>query len=239
MTTQEDVNIPFGEREIPASLALPDSGAAPRPGVVVIHELLGLNDDIRRITRRFADSGYVAVAPDLFAGLGPMPICIVRTFAALRQGGGSVLEAIEASRAWLAERPEADASKIGVAGFCMGGGFALLMGAESKVAVAATFYGDVPDSADDLRDACPVIAGYGGRDRLFANSGRRLKRLLDDVGVSNDVKIYDDAGHGFMSHHSGLVARIGAVSPLHTGYNEPAAEDSWSRMLGFFAQHLG
>ena len=239
MTTQEDLEIPFGKREIPASLALPDSGVAQRPGVVVIHEALGLNDDIRRITRRFADSGYAAVAPDLFAGLGPMPICMVRTFVALRQGGGRALEAIDASRAWLAERPEVDASRIGVAGFCMGGGFALLMGAASRVGVAATFYGDVPDHADDLQDACPVIAGYGGRDRLFAKRGRRLKRLLDEVGVSNDVKVYEGAGHSFMSQHSGLIARIGALSPLHTGYNEPAAEDSWSRMLSFFTEHLG
>ncbi|MFQ5472083.1 MAG: dienelactone hydrolase family protein [Dehalococcoidia bacterium] len=238
MTTQEDLKIPFGKTEIPASLALPESGTAPWPGVVVIHEMLGLNDDIRRITRRFADSGYAAVAPDLFAGLGPKPICMMRTVAAYRKGGGRALKAIEASRAWLADRPEVDASRIGVAGFCMGGGFALLMGTTSTVGVAATFYGDLPDRAEDLEGVCPVIASYGGRDRLFAKKGRRLKRYLDDLGVSNDVKVYDDAGHSFMSQHSGLTARIGALSPLRVRYNEPAAEDAWSRMLSFFAEHL-
>lgn len=239
MATQEELKIPFGKAGIPASLALPESGTAPWPGVVVLHEAFGLNDDIRRITRRFADSGYAAVAPDLFAGLGPMPICMVRTFVALRQGGGRALEAIEASRTWLAERSEVDASRIGVAGFCMGGGFALLMGTTSTIGVTATFYGDVPDRAEGLEGVCPVIASYGGRDRLFAKQGRRLKRLLDELGVSNDVKVYDVAGHSFMSHHSGLLARLGAISPLHTGYNESAAEDAWPRMLSFFADHLG
>lgn len=239
MSPQEDLKIPFGKREIPASLALPESGTAPWPGVVVLHEAFGLTADIRRITRRFADSGYAAVAPDLFAGLGPMPICMVRTFLALRRGGGRALEVIEASRTWLAERPEVDVSRIGVAGFCMGGGFALLMGTTSTIGVTATFYGDVPDGAGDLEGICPVIASYGGRDRLFAKQGRSLKRLLDELGVSNDVKVYDGAGHSFMSHHSGLIARLGALSPLRTGYNESAAEDAWSRMLSFFADHLG
>ncbi|MCH8815215.1 MAG: dienelactone hydrolase family protein [Chloroflexi bacterium] len=239
MATQEELKIPFGKTNIPVSLALPESGTAPWPGVIVIHEMLGLNADIRRITRRFADSGYAAVAPDLFAGLGPKPICMMRTVAAYRSGGGRALKAIEASRSWLAERSEVDASRIGVAGFCMGGGFALLMGTTSTIGVTATFYGDVPDRAEDLAGVCPVIGSYGGRDRLFAKRGRRLKRFLDELGVSNDVKVYDGAGHSFMSHHSGLTARLGALSPLHAGYNESAAEDAWPRMLSFFAEHLG
>lgn len=238
MATQEELKIPFGNTNIPASLALPESGTPPWPGIVVIHEILGLNDDIRRITRRFADSGYAAVAPDLFAGLGPQPICMMRTVAAYRRGGGRALKAIEASRAWLADHPQVDASRIGVAGFCMGGGFALLMGTTSTVGVAATFYGNAPDRSEDLDGVCPVIASYGGRDKLFAKRGRRLKGILDDLGVSNDVKIYDEVGHSFMSRHSGLIATIGGLSPLHTGYNEPAAEDAWSRMLSFFSEHL-
>jgi carboxymethylenebutenolidase len=239
MAPQEELKVPVGKTTIPASFAVPESSDGPWPGVVVIHEALGLNDDIRRITRRFAESGYVAVAPDLFARLGPMPICIVRTVAAYRSGGGRALKAIEAARSWLADRPEVDGSRIGVAGFCMGGGFALLMGTTSTVGVTATFYGDVPRRSQDLDAVCPVIASYGGRDRLFTERGRRLERYLVELGVSHDVKIYDDAGHSFMSQHRGLTGAIGALSPLRVGYNESAAEDAWSRMLHFFAEHLG
>jgi len=132
MTTQDEINLPYGETGIPASLALPESGDGPWPAVVVIHEITGLNDDIRRIARRFADSGYVALAPNLFAGLGPTPICIVRTVAAYRRGGGRALEIIDAAKDFLAHRSDVDGSRIGVAGFCMGGGFALLMGTTAR-----------------------------------------------------------------------------------------------------------
>lgn len=239
MASEEDVVIPIGARGVPAALAVPESGPAPWPGVVVIHEILGLNDDIRRIARRFADSGYVAVAPDLFEGLGPKPICILRTLAAYRRGGGRALEAIEGARAWLAERPDVDATRMGVAGFCMGGGFALLLGLHAPVGVAATFYGDIPRRAGDLEGICPVIASYGAKDRLFADKGRRLEQQLRELGIPHEVKVYSDAGHSFMSRHRGLAAKLGALGPLRTGYVESAAEDSWSRMLEFFAAQLG
>ncbi len=239
MAVGEDVEITVGEKRIPAAVAMPEGGREPRPGVIVIHEMLGLNDDIRRIARRFADASYVAVAPDLFAGLGPRPICILRTLAAYRSGGGRALETIEAARAWLADQDMVDGSRIGVAGFCMGGGFALLLGVRSNVGVAATFYGDVPRRARELEGVCPVVAGYGGKDRLFAGRGRRLEEHLRELGIAHDVKVYADAGHSFMSQHKGLTAAIGALGPLRAGYNEAAAEDSWARMLGFFAEHLG
>ncbi|HEY5638789.1 MAG TPA: dienelactone hydrolase family protein [Dehalococcoidia bacterium] len=73
-----------------------------------------------------------------------------------------------------------DGSRIRVAGFCMGGGFALLMGTTTTVGVAATFYGDVPRRADDLEGVCPVIASHGGKDRLFTERGRRLERYLEN-----------------------------------------------------------
>lgn len=238
MAVERDVSIAFGERPVPAAMMSPD-GEGPWPGVVVIHEALGLNGDIRRIARRFAESGYAAVAPDLFAGLGPMPICIMRTFAEYRKGGGRALEALEATRAWLAEQPEVDGSRIGVAGFCMGGGFALLLATHSPVGVAATHYGDVPRQAEQLKGVCPVVAGYGERDTTFARRGRRLERYLEELGVKHDVKFYPDAGHSFMSKHTGILGAVGKLPPLRVEYNKEAAEDSWSRMLAFFETHLG
>ncbi len=239
MAIEETIRLPLGDATMLASLALPDhasvEGSVAGPGVIVVHELLGLTDDIRRITRRFADSGCAALAPNLFDGVGPKPICIARTIRAYHHGGGRALAALEAARSMLSLRPEVDGSRIGVAGFCMGGGFALLLGRQSGVNAAAAFYGDVPDN---LEGVCPVVGGYGRKDRFFGNKGDQLARRLDALGVTHDVVTYPEAGHSFMSQYEGLTAILAPLSPLHAGHEETAAEDSWERMLDFFAEHL-
>src|SRR6185436_9621518 len=178
-------------RPMRGALALP-SATGPRPAVIVIHEIFGLNDDIRRITGRFADLGYVALAPDLYDTEGARLLCIARTLMALRRCEGPAFADLDAARAWLAARPEVDASRIGAVGFCMGGGFALLYAVRAPLGVAAAFYGDVPKTADGLRGVCPVLGGFGGRDRIFAPQGERLGRLLTELGVPHDVKLYPE-----------------------------------------------
>lgn len=225
-------------RGMRAMLVLPEPGDAPWPGVVVIHEALGVTDDIRRIARRFADSGYAAVVPDLFDGLGPKPICILRTVRAYRQGGGRALGALEATRDWLGSHDLVDASRIGVAGFCMGGGFALLLGRREGVGAAAAFYGDVPAHAEALAGVCPVVGSFGGQDRIFGKNGERLAAHLKQIGVRHDVKTYPEAGHSFMSWYGGINGLLGPLTPLRARYHEPSAEDAWSRVLAFFTANL-
>jgi len=220
------------------ALALP-SAAGRRPSVLVIHEIFGLNADIRRITARFADLGYVALAMDLYDGEGPRPLCVLRTLIAGRQGRGRAFEDLDAARRWLAARDDVDAAHTGVVGFCMGGGFALLYAMKSPLDVAGAFYGDVPSTADELRGICPVFGGYGGRDRLFASQGERLARVLDELGTPHDVKIYPDAGHSYMSRHDGIMATLGAWGPMSAGFDEAAEADSWQRIAAFFGRHLG
>jgi carboxymethylenebutenolidase len=238
MPLESEVRIPVGDRTMRAALALPDGGDAAGPGVIVIHEILGLNDDMRRIACRFASAGYAALAPDLFEGLGPRPICIVRTIRAYRRGGGRALAALDAARDWLSSHAEVAADRIGVAGFCMGGGFALLLGLRDDVGAAAAFYGEVPPSATELEGVCPVVAGFGGRDRIFGAGGQLLEQHLKQLGVAHDVVTYPEAGHSFMSQYSGLTACLAPLPPLRAGYEEAAAEDSWARMLAFFGRHL-
>ncbi|MDJ0840355.1 MAG: dienelactone hydrolase family protein [Acidobacteriota bacterium] len=241
MATIEDVTIPLDKGlEMRAFLACPEEPRSqPRPAIIVIHELLGLNDDIRRLTARAADLGYVALAPNLYERPGPKLWCVVRTLTALRRGEGRAFADLEAARRWLGARPEVDAARMGVIGFCMGGGFALLLAARAPLGAAAVFYGDVPKSSERLAGVCPVIAGYGGRDRIFALQGRRLEKLLSDLDVVRDIRIYESAGHSYMNRHTGLIARLGAIGPMKVGYNPEAAEDSWRRIGAFFAEHLG
>jgi carboxymethylenebutenolidase len=202
--------------------------------VVVLHELLGLNDDIRRITDRFAAEGYLAVAPDLFEDLGSKPFCMARAMTAIQRGGGPVLPIVEA----LADHLRADgATAVGVAGFCMGGGFALLCAGQGVFDVAAPFYGGVP-SKRRLPALCPTVASFGGRDLLFRQGAKRLRTHLEAAGIDHDVKLYPNAGHSFMSEHPPWMQPLGAVSPLRTGYEPDAATDAWRRMLAFFDRHL-
>ncbi len=225
-------------RPMRAALALP-AATGRRPGVIVIHEIFGLNDDMRRIAARFAGLGYVALAPDLFDTGGPRLLCVARTLLTLSRGEGPGFADLDAARAWLGARPEVDASRIGAVGFCMGGGYALLYAVRAPLGASAVFYGDVPKTADGLRGVCPVLGGYGGRDRLFAKQGQRLEALLRELDVPHDVRIYPNAGHGYMSPQTGVLATIGAWGPMAVGYDPAAAADSWARIESFFRQHLG
>jgi carboxymethylenebutenolidase len=239
MPATADVTFPSSTgRPMRAALAIPPGGG-PRPAVIVIHEIFGLNEDIRRITGRVADLGWVALAPDLYDTAGPRVVCVARALMALRRADGPAFADLEAARAWLASRPEVDAARTGVVGFCMGGGFALLYAVRAPLGVAGVFYGDVPRTADALRGICPVVAGYGGRDRLFAAQGERLERHLAALGVPHDVRVYPDAGHSFMSRHEGLLATLAAWGPMKVGWNAVAEADSWSRLEAFFREHLG
>ncbi len=239
MAAVTDLTFPSaGGHPMRAALAVPRA-TAPRPAVIVIHEIFGLNDDIRRMTGRFADLGYVALAPDLYDAGGPHVLCIVRTMLALRRQDGPAFADLEAARAWLAARPDVDSSRTGVAGFCMGGGFALLYAVRAPLGAAAVFYGDVPKAADELRGVCPVVAGFGGRDRFFAPQGRRLEQHLKELGVPHDVRIYPAAGHSYMNRHTGPLATLAAHGPMAVGFDAEAEADSWTRMEAFFRTHLG
>jgi len=237
--SEQTVSIPTGNGDLTAFVAAPDEEAATRPAVLVLHELFGLNDDIRRIARRFADNGYVAVAPDLYS-VGPRakPICIRRTMLALRSGEGRAFDDIEAARSWLAARDDVEDSQIAIAGFCMGGGFAILYAARAPIGAAADFYGAVPREQEALQGICPVFAGYGERDRIFVGQADRLRGHLGQLGVEHEVTVYSGAGHSFMNRHGPVRSLLVRLSPMAVGYHEASAEAAWATMLAFFQRNL-
>lgn len=234
----EEVTIPVpGGETLRAELSASTVDGT-RAAVIVIHEIFGLNDDIRDKAEHFVDAGYITLAPDLYSILGSKPLCVVRAMLSLRKREGPAFAGLEAARQWLAARPDVDPSRIGVIGFCMGGGFALLFAARAPLGAAAVFYGDVPNDEAVLEGVCPVVAGYGGRDAIFGKYAERLEDQLNVLGVESDIKTYPAAGHSYMSEHTGLMAKLSSWGPMKVGFNTEAAEDSWRRVDAFFAKHL-
>jgi carboxymethylenebutenolidase len=222
-----------------AELFMP-AGEGPHPGVVVLHESFGLNDDIRRISRRFADAGYAALAPDLYSH-GRRLVCLTRVMVDMMSGSvAREIADIHAARETLAARPGVDAARIAVAGFCQGGGFALVAGTRPGFSAAAVNYGVVPSDRSHLDGVCPVVASYGAKDRVVGpKMAKQLERHLSALGVPHDVKTYDAAGHSFFSKVDGWQGWLARVpTPMAVGYDEQAAEDGWRRMLGFFEEHV-
>ncbi|MGI9084320.1 MAG: dienelactone hydrolase family protein [Aeromicrobium sp.] len=231
------ITVPGGTStpELGAYVVTPPSGAGPWPGVVVLHEALGLNRDTREQADRVAAAGYVAVAPDLFSNGGAMR-CLRSTFATMFRGEGPAFGDIEATRAYLADRDDCTGA-VGVVGFCMGGGFALLAATRGFDASAPN-YGALPkNAAEVLRGACPIVASYGARDLTLRGAAAKLDRALDHAGVVHDVKEYPGVGHSFMNDHRlGPLSVLERVAGLH--HDAPTADQAWQRIFGFFDEHL-
>ncbi len=219
----------------PAMLALPD-GDAVVPGVVVVHDITGLRSDTVRHCVRFAAEGFAAVAPDLYNG--GRPACVVRTLTSLLRGSGEGLAVIEAARSAIATHPRVDASRLGIVGFCMGGGFALMAAADGPYAVAGPFYGTVPRSVERLRGLCPTLAQFGSQDIAFRHHARRLGRHLETLGVEHEVIVHDGVGHSFMNDHDDSFFSLGRFTPLRARHEAAAEADAWARLLVWFRTHL-
>lgn len=203
-------------------VALPFFFAAPRadppwPGVLVIHEGNGMSAQLLRVCERLAAVGYAALAPDLFTRSGGSEAADFATLI-----GALAPDEVNADlREALHRLRDLGAAKVGITGFCLGGTIsyrAALSGLD--VACAAPFYGG--HIARELgHPTCPILAFFGGRDDYIPPAA------IEAVQAHHpgDVVVYPDAEHGFM--------RDGSPS-----YHPEAAPDAWSRLLGFFDQHL-
>ena len=206
-------------------LALPDE-PGPHPGVVVIHEIFGLNENIKDIAGRFADQGYAALAVDLFGGRN-RAVCMARFMTGMLAGSVNRygIADLKAALTHLAGLPEVDPKRIGAIGFCMGGGFAIAWACtDDRLKAIAPFYGANPRPLDAVQRACPVVGSYPEKD-FTAGAGHALDKALDRHGIAHDIKIYPGAGHSFFNDRG-------------RAYDKAAATDSWTRVLGFFGEHL-
>lgn len=206
-------------------LARPE-GAGPFPAMIVIQEWWGLNDNIKQLAQRFAAEGFVALAPDLYAGRVTSEPDEARKLAMALDMPHAVKDMIGAVN-YLCGRSEA--ARIGVVGFCMGGSLALLLASKTpRVDAAVSFYGGRPLAQDDLDQlGSPILAFYGGRDGSIPPERIEENRTQwQRAGVDHQIVVYDSADHAFFNDTRPDV------------YDPAAAADAWKRTLAFFRAHL-
>jgi len=220
------IKIPSSTGAVEGYLARPSGGEG--PGVVVVQEWWGLNDQIMGVAKRFASEGFTALAPDFYHGLG----CEIGE----PDEAGKLMMALNIDRAANDGRASAEflasqtGGKVGVIGFCMGGQLSMLIGtlAPEDVGAVVNMYGIHPNVKPDYaKMKAPVLALFGGEDETNPPEAREnLAKTLEQARVSYTMDVYDGCDHAFMNEQRPEV------------YKEDAAEDAWKRILEFFRANL-
>ncbi|MEO7586390.1 MAG: dienelactone hydrolase family protein [Arachnia sp.] len=206
-------------------LAVPD-GDGPFPGVVVVHEAFGLNDNIREICRRFADEGYVALGVDVFEGRS-RSVCMAQMMAGALAGNleHKGVPEVKAALTQLSELPAVDEDRIGAVGFCLGGTIIMTWACtDDRLNAIAPFYGVAPRSEEAIRRMCPVVGSWPGKD-FTTKSAHKVDVELYAVGTPRDIKVYPEAKHSFFNDQG-------------RNHDPDAAADAWQRVLAFFDEHV-
>lgn len=225
--TAANTSYPTGSARRDAYLARPE-GDGTFPGVVIIHEIFGLNENIRDITRRFANEGYAALAVDLFSNQNRM-VCMARFMGGMMFSSTSTnhqgIRDLKAALSFLAEQPEVDSERVGAIGFCLGGTFAVAWAcADNRLKAIAPYYAMNPRPLKAVERLCPVVGSYPTGD-FTTEPGKKLDIELDRYEIPHDIKIYPGTKHSFFNDQ-------------RPNYDAAAAADSWERVLAFFQEHV-
>jgi carboxymethylenebutenolidase len=226
-TETATVASPHGNGEIRGYLVRPARASGKLPGVLVVHENRGLNPYIQDVARRLAVDNYMAFAPDGLTSVGGYP--------GDDEKGGQLFQKVDrpkmledfvAAAHWLKDRPDCT-GKIGVVGFCFGGGVAntLAVRLGSDLSAAVPFYGGQPPAADVAKIKAPLLLLYAGLDTRVNAGWPAYEEALKANHVTYTAYVYEGANHGF---HNDTTPR----------YDEQAAKLAWKRTLEFFDKYL-
>lgn len=206
-------------------LSVPDGGG-PFPAVIVIHEILGLDDHIRSVARRFSKEGLYGLAPDLYGGR------VAKSFEEGRKLRAELeedryLSMVRASISVLNKQAGIKRGRIGIVGFCMGGGLSLLAGCSIGYLMACVdFYGKIEHAERVVNMKCPFLGIFGEYDEFITPwAEEELKPELQRYGKRFEWKVYPKAPHAF--HND-----------TKESYRPEAAKDAWQRTVAFFRKHL-
>jgi len=209
-------------------LARPKDAKGPLPGIIVIQEWWGLNDNIRAMTRRLAGEGYTALAVDMYGGkTASDPQTAMKMMQDANANEAAGIANVKAAYDYLVN--EQKAGKVGTIGWCFGGGWSLktALALPDKVDATVMYYGQpVTDPKKLAPLKMPILGNFAGDDQGIPPSAvKEFEKALKDAGKNADIKIYEGANHAF-ANSSGKA------------YNPEAAEDAWKRTVAFFAKYL-
>jgi carboxymethylenebutenolidase len=218
---------PQGNGTIKGYLVRPANATGKLPGVLVVHENRGLNPYIEDVARRLGVANFLAFAPDGLTSVGGYPGDDEKGGTLFRSvDGAKMTEDFVASALWLKSNPNCT-GKIGVVGFCYGGGIAnkLAVRLGSDLAAAVPFYGAQPPAEDAAKIKAALVLNYAGLDAGITGRWPAWEAALKANHVTYAGYVYDGVNHGF---HNDTTPR----------YDEAAAKLAWQRTLDCFNQNL-
>jgi len=206
-------------------------GDGNHPAVIVIHPWSGIDDHTRDVGRRLAKAGYVALVPDLLSregGRSAFPSRDAAIAAGRKLDDETITKDLTGAVNYLKGQNFVRANRVGVTGFCWGGGKALMFTTRSKdIAASVIYYGENPRDIDEVKNiTTPVLGHYGGADERITSRVPELEAAMKKYGKSFEYKIYPGAPHAFNSDDS------------PRSYREEAAKEAWGKTLEFFKKHL-
>jgi len=214
--------------EIQGYLARPKNAAGPLPGIIVIHEWWGLNDNIRKMADLLAGEGYTALAVDLYNGkVADAPEKAQEYMQAAMQNAVNGEDNLKQAYAYL--EGEHNAPKVGTIGWCFGGGWslatALIM--PDKVDASVVYYGRLVTDVAKLEPLnVPILGIFGAEDQgIPLDMVKEFEKALASLDKDASIHIYEGADHAF-------------ANPSGTHYEREAAQDAWNKTLAFLAKHL-
>ncbi|NDJ17936.1 dienelactone hydrolase family protein [Myxacorys almedinensis] len=232
---QTEVLIPTPDGQMPAVRFVPDSPDR-QPAILLLMEAFGVTSHVRDVASRIAHEGYVVLVPDLYYrelpdnkfGYDEVEQAMAMMW---RLDFGQPMENdLQAALTYLKSQPTVNPDRIGVTGFCLGGGLTFLTACKfsNEIAAAAPFYGMVLDEwIDAVKDiTVPIMLFFGGRDPFISSDRiQQIDARFRELNKDYTLKIYPDAGHGFFCNE-------------RSGYNPSAAADAWKRLTQFLNYHF-
>lgn len=215
-------------KELNGYLSMPEGTTGPLPALIVIHEWWGLNDNIKQMTDLLAGEGYMALAVDFYDGRVATTPDSAQTYMRSVMGNmdrGRQLVSVAAN--WL--KNDRQAPKLGVMGWCFGGAWALntSLTVPDQIDATVIYYGNLNTNPADLAKLdMPILGIFGADDRgIPVASVNRFETVLDSLGKSVDIHIYEGADHAF-------------ANPSGGRYKADAAADAWEKTVAFLRAHL-
>jgi carboxymethylenebutenolidase len=223
----KSVSYKSGDETVQAVLYTP-AGKGPFPALIVIHEWWGLNDWVKDQAAKLADQGYVALAIDLYRGkVATTPDMAHEIMRGVPDDRAK--RDLHAAFEFLQAQPNVKKDRIGSIGWCMGGGYSLDVALQEPTLAATVInYGHLATDTESLKKInAPILGLFGAQDHgIPPDDVKKFGATLDQLGKRIDIKIYDDAGHGFENPNN------------KDGYRADDAADAWKRTVSFLAETL-